>query len=175
MKYVRLSLLSLVLTCSVMRAEDSAKPEPFTLKNRSSFTLTAETRAPFWPIGWVRTKGGTTPVEHGHSNAAPVEAAAPQIQLTAESFNLTSVLLGNPSLVTINGRSFEEGEFIPVISGQQRLKVQVRAIREDGVWLQLDKQDPVLVPMRRGALRPKTAVSENRGDWAISLAPPAKQ
>ena len=175
MKYVRLSLLSLVLTCSFVRADEPAKPEPYALKNRSSFTLAAETRAPFWPIGWVRPKGGAAPVDPGQPSAAPVEAAAPQIQLTAESFNLTSVLLGNPSLVTINGRSFEEGEFIPVTSGEKRLKVQVRAIREDGAWLQLEKQNPVLVPMRRGELRPKTAVSETRGDWAIALTPPAKQ
>lgn len=170
MKYLRFSLLTLSLSCSLGWAEDAAKTEPYALKNRSIFTLATETRAPFWPIGWVRPKDGA-PKEKG----GPAGPVIQQIQLTAESFSLTSVLLGNPSLATINGRSFEEGEFIPVVAGEQRLRVQVRAIREQGVWLQLDKQNPVLVPMPRGEMRAKPAVNENRGDWSISLKPAAKQ
>src|SRR5688572_23934422 len=45
-------------------AETDAKPAlpRYELKNKSSFTLTAGARAPFWPIGWVKRKSGA-PVE----------------------------------------------------------------------------------------------------------------
>jgi hypothetical protein len=159
-----------LLLTSLAHAEEPAKPEPYTLKNRSSFSLPLEGRVPFWPIGWQRPKAGE-PVRPTKATAAPV--VAPTILLTPESFNVSSVLLGNPSLATINGRSFEEGEYLPVRSGEQRLKVQVRAIREQGVWLQLDNNQPVLIPIRRDEIRAKTAPTPGQAEWSIQLAPAA--
>jgi hypothetical protein len=70
------------------------------LANRSTFNAPDTVRPPFWPIGWVhRAKGGPQ---------APVITPT----LTPDMFAVTSILMGRPSLVTINGRSYAEGEFI---------------------------------------------------------------
>ena len=169
MKTVCLIAAGIVLT-SLAQAQEAEKPSPYTLKNRSAFALPLEGRVPFWPIGWQRPKAGD-PVRPTKVSTAPV--VAPTVLLTPESFNVSSVLLGNPSLATINGRSFEEGEYLPVRSGEQRLRVQVRAIREQGVWLQLDNNPPVLIPIRRDEIRAKTAPTPGQAEWSIQLAPPS--
>jgi hypothetical protein len=163
-------LSTAILLTSLAHAQQPVKPEPYSLKNRSSFSLSLDGRVPFWPIGWQRPKEGepVRPVQ-----AAQVASVVPKVQLSAESFNVTSVLLGNPSLATINGRSFEEGEYLPVRSGDQRLKVQVRAIREQGVWVQLDNNQPILIPIRRNELRPRLAPQQGPAEWSIQLNAPA--
>ncbi len=159
--------LAVLLSCTASRGEDTAKPEPYELKHRSSFAVDKEARAPFWPIGWQRRKdGGAEPVVH----VSKAVVSEPAFRISGDSFNVTSVLLGNPSLATINGRSFEEGEYLPVIAEGKRLKVQVRAIREQGVWIQHESDQPVLVPMRRTELRPKApATQDAQKEWTIQL------
>ena len=120
-------LIALAGSCVALSAFTSAKspapdspPEPYELKNRSSFRADPEARTPFWPIGWQKPA----------KNAAPqvqAKAAEPAIQLLPSHFNVSSILLGNPALATINGRSFGEGELLPVVAGTQRLRVVVRA------------------------------------------------
>lgn len=163
-------LSAAILLTSLAHGQQPAEPETYSLKNRSSFSISLDGRVPFWPIGWQRPKEGE-PVRPVQTAKAAVEA--PRIQLSAESFNVSSVLLGNPSLATINGRSFEEGEYLPVRAGDQRLRVQVRAIREQGVWLQLDNNPPVLIPLRRDEIRAKTAPTPGQAEWSIQLTPPA--
>src|SRR5437867_2040522 len=112
--------------CAGSHAESDAlkgKAGPYELKNRSSFGIEREARAPFWPIGWVRPKAGEV-VQRVETKTGGTS----QIQLQPGYFHVTSILLGHPALVTINGRSFEEGEVLPVVSGSQRLRVVVRAI-----------------------------------------------
>jgi hypothetical protein len=88
-------------------AAADAKPEPYVLKNKSSFTpVTDEQRAPFWPIGWVKRR----PVLAATGPVHVVEA--PKVTLDAKSFKVTSILLGNPSFAIINGRTYSEGEFL---------------------------------------------------------------
>ena len=169
MKSLHLLSAAILLT-SLAHAQQPANPEPYSLKNRSSFSLSLDGRVPFWPIGWQRPKEGE-PVRPVQTAKAAVEV--PKIQLSAESFNVSGVLLGNPSLATINGLSFEEGEYLPVRAGDQRLKVQVRAIREQGVWLQLDGNPPVLVPLRRDTLRPRATQDQTPAEWSIQLNVPA--
>lgn len=160
-----------ILLTSLAQAQQPGQPEPYSLKNRSVFSLSLEGRNPFWPVGWQRPKAGE-PVRPVQTAKAAVEV--PKVQLTAESFNVSSVLLGNPSLATINGRSFEEGEYLPVRAGEQRLKVQVRAIRQQGVWLQLDNNQPVLIPLRRDEIRPRSTPQQGPAEWSIQLNAPAK-
>ncbi len=137
----RILLLSLVASASAaLAAEDkaSAKAPHYQLKSHSDFKLDAETtRTPFWPIGWVRP-GAAAPVM-----GAP---AAPDFKLEARYFRVTSILLGNPALATINGRAFAEGESLPVMRGTERLKVIVRAIRDGSVTLDFNQQR-LLVPL----------------------------
>jgi hypothetical protein len=106
---------SLVCSASLHAADaatgkNEAPVEPYHLKNRSNFKCASEeTRAPFWPIGWVHRKGTV---------ASAVETpAAPKELLDPSSFKVTSILLGSgatPSLAVINGRAYSEGEFLRV-------------------------------------------------------------
>ena len=164
MKLANILTLAVVLSGIIAQAGETPKQVPYELKARSSFSLATETRSPFWPVGW-RPAGAAEP---SGTDTTPVVDTAPKFQLSSESFIVSSVLLANPALATINGRSFGEGEYLPVVSNEQRLKVQDYAIREQGVWLRLDNQKPILVPMRRGEIRPKTTPQFNQ-EWAIKL------
>jgi hypothetical protein len=140
------------------------KTGSYELKNRSAFRIDRDARAPFWPIGWQKPKKGSA----GQTvaiNAAP----EPTIQLQANYFNVSSILLGNPPLAMINGRSFAEGELLPVVSGSQRLRVVVRAIRDGGVWIEYERQQ-VFVPMRRPALGTKQIEAKSSpAEFAIKI------
>ena len=145
MKTTALFCTIAALASSSVAQAGSEPPKAYELKNRSAFNVDSDARIPFWPIGFVRPQmlpGGTV--------AVPV-AATTKIQLEAGHFNVTSILLGNPALATINGRSFEEGELLPVFCGSERLRVVVRAIRDGGVALEYEGQ-VITVPMKRAEL-----------------------
>ncbi len=158
-------LASAIFSISPALAQTEPGLTPYPLKNRSTFTFSVDSRVPFWPIGWQRPQEGQ-PIQPVQVQKAPT---GPKVKLTTEPFFVSSILLGKPSLATINGRSFEEGEFLPVKLEEQRLNVQIRAIREQGVWLQLDDQAPILVPLRRDELRPRNTISPGQTDWTIQL------
>lgn len=165
MKIANNLILTLLAATGIARAEQTSI-EPYDLKNRSSFGAALESRAPFWPIGWMRPKPGA-PEPETRTVAPKVEA--PKFQLSSDNFNVTSILLGRPSIAVINGRSFEKGDFLPVVAGNERLRVQILDIREQGVVLQLDKQQPILVPMRRNILQKKDAPTINKEEWSIKI------
>ena len=171
MKTHKLLALAFLLSSNLAHTEATTKVVPYDLKRRSVVSLDKDARAPFWPIGWKRPKTASTQNRDVASTQPREAIAAPKFQLTSESFSVSTILLGNPSIAVINGRSFEEGQFLPVLAGDQPLKVQVRAIRDEGVWLQLDKQTPILVAMRRTTLRPKTGDVQvgKQQEWAIQL------
>ena len=138
----------------------------YELKNRSSFRIDADARVPFWPIGWKKPKSVAS---HQGTGTAVIEI--PKIQLQPGHFNVTSILLGNPALATINGRTFEEGEFLPVIWGTERLRVAVRAIRDGGVWLEYQGQQ-IMVPIHRPELGKRQAEQKAQpGEFAIKIDP----
>ena len=141
-----------VLTRTVQAAESAPSPAPATaateapaetekpalpryeLKNKSSFSLVAGTRAPFWPIGWVKRKSGA-PVEVVNSGA--------KLAFDAKNFNVTSILLGPPALAVVNGRAYEEGQFLrtPRVAGAAKSaasapRIRVYRITDGQVWLQ---------------------------------------
>ena len=151
-----------LIVCAGARAESDSPKEkaaPYELKNRSSFGIDRGARAPFWPIGWVRPKNGEV-VKRAEANTG--------VQLQPGYFNVTSILLGNPALATINGRAFEEGEVLPVVSGTQRLRVVVRAIRDGGVWLEHETQQ-IFVPMRRPDVGVKQAERKAAPEFRITI------
>lgn len=132
---------------SVTARAESEKTQPYELKNRSEFHSESDARIPFWPIGFQRPK-----LKADGTSTAPVVMS--KIQLEPSHFNVTSILLGNPALATINGRSFEEGELLPVVNGTERLRVVVRAVRDGGVTLEHEGQQ-IFVPMKRPELGQK--------------------
>jgi hypothetical protein len=124
---------------------DEATVAPYELKTRSSFAVNTDARTPFWPIGWVKPKVGQAPV------TKPGTVVKEELPFDAKYFQVTSVYLGSPSLATINGRSFAQGEYLPVSYKGQRLKVMVHSIRDGGVVLQHENKT-LLVPIRREQL-----------------------
>lgn len=174
MKPTNILTLTLLLSAAFAQAETVAKSERYELKRRSEISLNREARSPFWPIGWQRPKDAPQQPQRVQEGTLvkQIVVEPPKLQLSSDSFIVSSVLLGHPSIAVINGRSFEEGQYLPVIADdQQRVKVKVRQIREQGVWLQLDNQPPVLVPMRRGQrLQPKVSPQIGQPqDWSIKL------
>ena len=149
-----------LLATSAAGWAESEKTAGYELKSRSAFHSSDDARIPFWPIGFQRPK-----IKNDGTSAAPAVAAS-KIHLEPDQFSVTSILLGNPALATINGRSFEEGEVLPVIYGTERLRVVVRAIRDGGVNLEYEGQH-VLVPMKRPELGQKH--SEKKGEAAEFL------
>lgn len=129
-------------------AEPAAEPAttnsvpPYQLKNRSAFTVAPEvTRAPFWPIGWVKRSVGAP---------AQVQEAAPvaKVMLDEKSFKVTSILLGTgttPSLAVINGRAYSEGEFLRMPKGTAVAGVKVRVQRIHDGQVVLQNADQIVV------------------------------
>jgi len=141
------SFLIAILFAGSVFAEEAATPPPkveqYILKRRSTFTLPRETRAPFWPIGWV--KSNSTDAQRTLVTKGPGKQ---KFEIMPEHFSVSSVLVGRPALATINGRSFAEGEVLPVIAGEERLRVVLKAVRDGGVWLEHGERQ-IYVPIRR--------------------------
>jgi hypothetical protein len=163
-------ILAIAAATLVFSSPAQADPgKGYELKNRSSFHADMDARIPFWPIGWKRPL-----IKADGSSDVPVAAAA-KVQLQAGHFSVTSILLGNPALATINGRSFAEGELLPVIYGTERLRVVVRAIRDGGVSLDYEEQH-IFVPMRRPELGAKQAQQASEpSEFAIRIGPAAQK
>lgn len=146
--YVSRFAAALLLGASTLLAEEAASakadnPPPYQLKNRSEFSGgTANTRAPFWPIGWVKRSVGI-PV------AQPQQApAAPRVLLDEKSFKVTSILIGagsTPSFAVINGRAYSEGEFLRMPKGATTPPVRVRVQRINDGSVVLQNADQTLV------------------------------
>ena len=127
---------------------------PYELKNRSAFTNPVDiSRAPFWPIGWVkRAKNSAV--------ASTQQVEAPKIALDAKSFRVTSILLGSgttPSLAVINGRAYSEGEFLrmPKTPGVPSPRVRVQRITDGSVILENANQTLVAALARPELSNPK--------------------
>jgi hypothetical protein len=107
----------------------SSTPMPrYELKRKSEFTLENRGRPPFWPIGWVR------------QGPAPL-VAAKQVQIGDDMFRVTSILVGNPSMAVINGRSYEEGQFIRMPKGSSpQLRPKLYRIGDGQVLIQVQNQ-----------------------------------
>lgn len=161
--------LFLTITAIALSSWAHAGPEKagrYELKNRSAFHAAEDVRIPFWPIGFQR------PAKAGAIVASPA-LAAPKIQLEPRHFSVTSILLGSPALATINGRSFGEGEVLPVVSGGERLRVVVRRIHDGGVMLDYEGH-PILVPMKRPELGGKQMQTQaTPSEFVIQIGSPS--
>ena len=145
MTRILLLALGTIASLSVLHAADEPKPPAYELKNRSTFAIDRNARAPFWPIGWRKD-----------SAVAPqtTKVVVRSFQIQAEHFSVTSILSGTPPVAIINGRGFGEGEPLPVVVGDLPVQVIVRQIRDGGVWLEQGTHR-VFVPLKREKLTPK--------------------
>ena len=119
-----------------LRAQDA--PPAIELKNKSSFTMDASGRNPFWPIGWK-------PVARVQNNTT--EHSGPDILPTA--FVVSSITMDQGArFAIINGKAMQEGQQFGLQVGTQVYQVMVKRI-EDGRVI-LDRRDEeIVVPLRR--------------------------
>ncbi|HEY2103779.1 MAG TPA: hypothetical protein VGH08_11070 [Chthoniobacterales bacterium] len=124
------------LACGALAlAEDGPKIE---LKHRSSFNQDAESRNPFWPIGWKPT------AKVSNSNA---ENAGPTVPTGA--FAVTSITLDpGAHFAIINGKAIGEGQQFGLQVGSQVYQITVKRI-EDGRVVLLRHDQEIVVPLRR--------------------------
>ena len=142
MKTILAFLTLSVLSLSIIHAEDappaSTGPAPIELKNKSSFTMDASGRNPFWPIGWkpvVRPQ--TTTTEHTGPDILP------------SAFVVTSITLDQGArYAIINGKVMAEGQQFGLQLGNQTYQLTVKAI-EDGRVILARRDQEIIVPLRR--------------------------
>lgn len=132
--FVILTLSALSLTA--LRAED--EPAAIELKNKSTFTMDASGRNPFWPIGWKPVaRVQTTTTEH----------TGPEILPTA--FVVSSITVDNGArFAIINGKAMQEGQQFGLQLGNQTYQLTVKAI-EDGRVILARRDQEIIVPLRR--------------------------
>jgi hypothetical protein len=164
------TLLLSVACLPLVQAADEATPAhppkapPYVLKHRSAFQpLGDDERAPFWPIGWTKRKmvaGATEPVR---------AVEVPRVTLDQGSFKVSSILLGNPSLAIINGRTYSEGEYLrvpkttgataPTAAVPASARVRVYRINDGAVVLQ-NQDQMITVALARPELLQRSSVED---------------
>jgi len=132
-----LTLSALSLPC--LRAEDA--PTAIELKNKSSFTMDASGRNPFWPIGWK-------PVARVQSNNDTTEHTASDILPSA--FVVSSITLDHlgTRFAIINGKAMQEGQAFGLQLGNQTYQLTVKSI-EDGRVILGRRDQEIIVLLRR--------------------------
>lgn len=120
-------------------AEDTSQTEPavgaetvagrYVPEKQSSFRVDARERNPFWPIGWKKPEAKDTT-----TSQRTVVVTTPELK--EENFRVTSILLGSPALVVMNGKEFAEGDKFVYGEGRNAFEVRVEAIRDGLVVLE---------------------------------------
>jgi len=136
MKTILALLTFTALSLPCLRAEDA--PPAIELKNKSSFTMDASGRNPFWPIGWkpvARVQNTTT------------EHSGPDILPTA--FVVSSITMDQGArFAIINGKAMQEGQQFGLQLGNQTYQLTVKSI-EDGRVILARRDQVIIVPLRR--------------------------
>jgi hypothetical protein len=136
MKTILTLLTFAALSLPGLRAQDA--PPAIELKNKSSFTMDASGRNPFWPIGWkpvARVQNTTT------------EHSGPDILPTA--FVVSSITMDQGArFAIINGKAMQEGQQFGLQLGNQTYQLTVKSI-EDGRVILARRDQEIIVPLRR--------------------------
>ena len=127
-----ISILTLSgLTCA--RAENA--PTAVELKTKSSFTIDASGRNPFWPIGWKPVAKANT--DHGG------------LEIQPSAFVVSSITLDKGGrFAIINGKALQAGQQFGLQLGNQTYQLTVKAI-EDGRVILMRRDEEIIVPLRR--------------------------
>lgn len=133
MNKLSLALLLFAASNLVVSAQTAAELK---IKKLSEFDAHTVSRDPFWPVGWQKA---ALAAPSGAASAAAAAALA-ATTLKPESFVVTSISTGTLPLALINGKTYGEGELIPVDIGGRRITVQVYAIRDGTVTLRYQNQ-----------------------------------
>jgi hypothetical protein len=134
MKTILALLLLSSLAVQTVSAEDAPAIE---LKNKSSFTMDASGRNPFWPIGWKPVARAQNTSEHTGPDILP------------SAFLVTSITLDQGArFAIINGKAMQEGQQFGLQLGNQTYQLTVKKI-EDGQVILARRDQEIIVPLRR--------------------------
>ena len=130
--FLTVSFLTLLsLTCA--RADQAAAVD---LKDKSTFTMEASGRNPFWPIGW-KPVAKISKTDHGGAEIQPA------------AFVVSSILLDKGGrFAIINGKTMQEGQQFGLQLGNQTYQLTVKAI-EDGRVILMRRDQEIIVTLRR--------------------------
>jgi hypothetical protein len=132
-----LSGLSLASALAEDAPEAPTPPVTIELKNKSSFTMDASGRNPFWPIGWKPVARTQTTTEHTGPDILP------------SAFVVSSITLDQGArFAIINGKAMQEGQQFGLQLGNQTYQLTVKAI-EDGRVILARRDQEIIVPLRR--------------------------
>lgn len=120
MKQAAIIVIALALFAGTIRGGDQNGNATATA---TGFTISAETRNPFWPIGWERKAAAP--------EAAPVVAPV----IDASQFRVTSISLLPERVAVINGGVYGEGETIRFKAGTRVIPVRVVSVQDGSVVL----------------------------------------
>ena len=113
------------------------EPIAIELKNKSSFTMDASGRNPFWPIGWKPVARVQNTAEHVGPDILP------------SAFVVSSITVDNGTrFAIINGKPMQEGQVFGLQLGNQTYQLTVKAI-EDGRVVLARRDQEIIVPLRR--------------------------
>ena len=116
-----------------------SEPGKIELKHKSSFTVDAGSRNPFWPIGWKPTakfsgKGG------GADQGGDIPATA---------FVVSTITVDKGAhFAIINGKTMQEGQQFGLQLGTQVYQVVLKRI-DDGQVILSRRDQEIVVPLRR--------------------------
>ncbi len=96
----------------------------------SAFEVGTERRDPFVPIGWQRPASEPAPIVRG----APVVMTT-ESYLRPEAFVVSSISVDRLPLAIINGKAYGEGDSLPFVAGEKKIKLLVYSIRDGAVTL----------------------------------------
>lgn len=132
-----LTILSICLVGAVAAVAGDAPVAKIELKNKSSFSMDAGSRNPFWPIGWKPA------AKSGSGSADP----AGEIPVTAFLVSTITVDQG-ARFAIINGKTMQEGQQFGLLLGTQTYQIAVKKI-EDGRVILSRHDEEIIVPLRR--------------------------
>jgi len=130
--------MSILAAFAVVRSDQPATIE---LKNKSSFTMDAGSRSPFWPIGWKPT---------GKLSGGSGSSADQGGDIPATAFILSSITLGQGThFAIINGKIMQEGQQFGLQLGTQTYQITLSKIEDGRVLLARGDQEIVILLRRK--------------------------
>ncbi|MEY2505558.1 MAG: hypothetical protein QOG27_1838 [Verrucomicrobiota bacterium] len=131
-----ISTILILASLALARAYSAEETVAIELKNKSSFTMDASGRNPFWPIGWKPVARVQT-TEHSGPDILP------------SAFLVSSITLDKGAhFAIINGKVMQEGQQFGLQLGNQTYQLTVKAI-EDGRVILSRRDQEIIVPLRR--------------------------
>jgi hypothetical protein len=127
--------IPLFAAAAALAANEPAKIE---LKHKSSFTMDAGSRNPFWPIGWkpaAKLSG-----KSGNDQVGDIPATAFVVS--------TITVQKGARFAIINGKTMQEGQQFGLQLGTQLYQVVLKKI-EDGQVILARHDQEIVVPLRR--------------------------